>query len=484
MFYYRVRGPYATALAKIILDAGFELVDVSRKITERLKIEEKPNIIPHATVKESDEDPNTLIVIGYREAVEALVNELNSRIPFMVTIYEELGPYTTVAVKLIGYDRLGRCIGKVSKGKEIIVQNIKECAEGALIVAHIVKPSQRLGNGRAIALPGVAILKDTLVLLDDKEGKIFFSEHIRDYERKSLLNSLSSQVMRQGLSIRWRSSAKSAPLESIARDLEAAVRDVTKLRNMNITEPGIVLPGEAIAFLTLSRASKEYLDIVRSTVTPTTPYHHTFRTCRKYLDICVDLLDYLASKTPRDLIEREIKEFITHSIVGKEVILRHESPGKGFNEIGPMRISKVLNTEFGLALIGMRVIQRNGIYDGLGIEKKAGDIALTLIPVDEWFIAHLYLDQGGSEKGVYININTPPEICPASHVIRYLDLFVDVAVVKDNVRIVDLEQLEEARKSGLIEEDLMLMVDETIKKIVVFIEPIRKALKESQFWEQ
>jgi predicted aspartyl protease len=41
MYCYRVRGPYATALAKIILDAGFELVDVSKKIAERLGIERK-----------------------------------------------------------------------------------------------------------------------------------------------------------------------------------------------------------------------------------------------------------------------------------------------------------------------------------------------------------------------------------------------------------------------------------------------------------
>uniref|UniRef100_A0A7J3Z871 DUF402 domain-containing protein n=1 Tax=Ignisphaera aggregans TaxID=334771 RepID=A0A7J3Z871_9CREN len=484
MYCYRVRGPYATALAKIILDAGFELVDVSKKIAERLGIEEKVNAIPHATVKESDEDPNTLIVIGYREAVDALLSELNSRIPFTVTIYEELGPYTTVAVKVVGYDRLGRCVGKVSEDREVVIQNIRECVEGAVVVVHIVKPSQRFGNGRAITLPGIAVLKDTLVLLDDREGKVFFSEHIRDYERKSLLNSLASQVVRQGLSIRWRSTAKSAPLEIIAKDLEAAVEDVKKLRDISVTEPGVVLSGEAIAFLTLTRASKEYLDVVRDAVVPTTPHHHVFRTCRKHFDVCIDLLDYLASKIPRDLLGKEIKEFIVQSIVSKEVVLRHENPGRGFSEIGPMKILKALDTELGLALVGRRIIQRNGTYDGLGVEKKVGDIALSLIPVDDWFIAHLYFDQSGLEKGMYININTPPEICPASNTIRYLDLLVDIAIVKNNVRIVDLEQLEEARRKGLLEEDLVYIASETIKKVLAFVEVIQRALKVPQFLEQ
>jgi protein associated with RNAse G/E len=484
MYCYRVRGPYATALAKIILDAGFDLVDVSRSIAERLRIEEKAIAIPHATIKESDEDPSTLIVIGHSDAVKALLDEITSRIPFIVTVYEELGPYTTIAVRVMGYDRLGRCIGKIGEDREVVIQDIKECIEGAIVITHIVKPSQRLGNGKAITLPGIAVLKDTLVLLDDKEGKVFFSEHIRDYERKSLLSSLASQAVRQGFSIRWRSSAKSAPLEVIAKDLETAMEELRKLRSMSVIEPRIISFGETIAFITLSRASKEYLDIVRNTVVPTSPYHHVFRTCRKHLDVCVELLDHIASKTSRDLLEKEIKEFVVRSIVGKEVILRHEIPGRGYSEIGPLTILKVLETKFGLALVGKRIIQRDGIYNGLGVEKKAGDIALTLIPIDEWFIVHAYFDRNGSEKGMYININTPPEICPASTFIKYLDLFVDVAIVKNNVRIVDLEQLEEARRKGLIGEDLVYIAEETIRKVLTIIEVIQKILKESQFLEQ
>ncbi|MCI4438047.1 MAG: DUF402 domain-containing protein [Ignisphaera sp.] len=479
MYYYRVRGVYATALAKIITDAGFELVDVSKKLAERLSIAERSEVPPHATVKDSEEDPNTLVIVGYHDAVLALLEELISRVPFTVHIFDELGPYTTVAVKIAGYDRMGRCIGILGDGREVVIQNIRECMEGAVAVVHIVKPRQRFGNGRAVALPGVAVIRDTLVLLDDKEGKVFFSEHIRDYDRRSLLSSLSNQVVRQGFSIRWRSSAKSAAVEKIASDLESAINEAMKLRSESITEPTIVLQGEAIAFLTLSRPAKEYLDSIRGSVAPSAPYHHMLRTCGKHMSACVDFLDRISVKIPRETMEKEIKESIAKSVVGKDVILRHEVPGRGFIEIGPINILQATYTKFGLTLVGRRVIKREGIYDGLGVERKAGDIALTIIPLDEWFIAHMYMDPSGSVKGIYVNINTPPELCPEGEAIRYLDLIMDVAA-GETIKFVDLEEFEEARKRGVIPEDLAYMANETAKRVIESLQTLRETLQQFQ----
>ncbi|MDK6028018.1 DUF402 domain-containing protein [Ignisphaera sp. 4213-co] len=478
MYRYRVRGPYATALAKIIIDAGFELVDLSKNLALRLKMEEKSGVAPHATIKEGDEDPSTLIIVGYPDAVEALLYEIIARIPFTTFIYEELGPYTTISVKIKGFDRMGRCIGETVNGREVILQNIRECIEDAMAIAHIVKPSQKLRNGKAVALPGTAILKDTLVLLDDKGGRVYFSEHIRDFERKSLLNSLATQVTREGFSIRWRSSAKSAPLELIGKDLEIALNDAMKLRNISLKgPPSILYQGETIAFIKLTRASKEYLDIVRNSITPTTPNHHMLRTCRKSLDICVDLLDYATKNVGKGELDRTIKEFILSRSIGREITIMHEKPDYSHIEIGPIKIVDVVNTEMGLTLVGGRIIQRSGVYDGLGVEKRAGDIALTLIPFDEWFIVHSYLDQNGNEKGIYININTPPEYCPLDNVIKYLDLIIDVGIIGNNMKIIDLEMLEKAEKSGLLCEDLVYMANESVKKVVSFVDTIRRVLE-------
>ncbi|MEM1652649.1 MAG: DUF402 domain-containing protein [Ignisphaera sp.] len=481
MYRYRVRGPYATALAKIIIDAGFELVDLSKSLSSRLGMDEKSNVAPHATLKESDEDPNTLIIVGYPDAVETLLYEMIARIPFATYVYEELGPYTTISVKIKGIDRMGRCIGETVNGKEVVLQNIKECVEGAITVAHIVKPSQNPKIGRAVALPGVAILKDTLVLLDDRGGRVYFSEHIRDFDRRATLNSLAMQITRQGFSIRWRSSAKNASLEAIGKDLESAVNEAIKLRNISLKDvPAILYQGETIAFIKLNRASKEFLDIVRRTVAPTTPNHHMLRTCRKPIDVCVDMLDYVANNVGEKVLDGAIKEFLLSRSIGREVTIIHEKPGNGHIEIGPIKIMNVINTDIGLAMVGIRIIQKSGTYDGIGVERKAGDIALTLIPFDEWFVVHKYMDQYGNEKGIYININTPPEYCPLDNVVKYLDLIIDIGIVKNNLRVIDVEELENAEKSGLLSEDLVYMANETVKKVIGLIEAIQKALEASQ----
>jgi len=469
---YRVRGPYATALAKIVLESGHELVDLSKKLAERISMPQRTEILPQATIKESDEDPDALIIVGYKDAVEAMLIEILSRIPFISYRLEELGPYTTLAVKLRGFEK-GQCIGEI-KNSKVIVQDISMCNENDVIVIHIVKPTLK-EEDKAVALPGTAVLKDTLVLLDDGEGRIYFSEHIRDYDRKASLTTISNQYTRQGFSIRWRSTARSAPLEKIIQEIEEAANEARKLRNIKPKEPAILYQGEAIAYIKLSRPSKEYLDDVRRSLSPTTPYHHQLRTC----GICEDAINFLDTLTiyiDSNTLAKAIENHIMRHVINKNIMLEHSKQGEKIIEIGPITIVNSLESDVGSMLVGKRKVQKNGIYDGLEIEKKVGDVIWTFIPLNNWFIIHKYTDAEGKEKGIYININTPPEICYNKGIVKYVDLFVDIILVKNSVKVIDINELDKAQQKGLIDIDTMYIVEEITKNVVNSIDVIRKVL--------
>ena len=59
-----------------------------------------------------------------------------------------------------------------------------------------------------------------------------------------------------------------------------------------------------------------------------------------------------------------------------------------------------------------REIKPGGTYDGLDVEKEAGDYAITLFQEGAWSSRTSYYGSGGRLKGEYWNINTPIEIYP------------------------------------------------------------------------
>ena len=67
----RVRGIYATAITKILLDQGIMIVQATPIIRQRLNIPEN-NAAPDVTVKTTDDDPHTLLIIGFPKQVDTV----------------------------------------------------------------------------------------------------------------------------------------------------------------------------------------------------------------------------------------------------------------------------------------------------------------------------------------------------------------------------------------------------------------------------
>ncbi|MEM2512465.1 MAG: DUF402 domain-containing protein, partial [Ignisphaera sp.] len=105
-----------------------------------------------------------------------------------------------------------------------------------------------------------------------------------------------------------------------------------------------------------------------------------------------------------------------------------------------------------------------------GVPKERGDMAFTLIPIDTWFIIHRYVRTSGEEKGIYININTPPEICSENRIISYLDVYVDLVYVNNRLEVIDKDELDKAIESKILSRDFIDATEKTINYVKENIE--------------
>ena len=394
-----------------------------------------------------------------------------SRIPFSLCRYNELGPYTTVVGHIVG-ERAGQCIVEIPNNRALLVD--AQCIPGSKVVAYIIRAALR-SNELPILRPGIAVLSDTLALIDDGRSRVSFSEHIRSAERRAELMILAQNVTREGVSVRWRSSAKSASLDALSQDLESCKRKLQELRKkvQEVTEPSVVSYGEAIALIKLTRPSKEYLDDVRAQVLGTVPYHHTLKTCQ-YPQEAVDVLDFVSNYVNKHEMRKAIEKYMQSEVVKLSSLrLKHSKPDGEEITIGPIHIEKLVEVPLlGTVIVGKRIARSSGIYDGLEVTKERGDVITTIIPTDRWFLIHVYADSSGKEKGMYININTPPELCAPLSEVRYMDLYIDIAVVGDDVRVIDEDQLRSAVKRGIVDGDLEYMAIESVKWVLTNMKEI------------
>jgi len=100
-----------------------------------------------------------------------------------------------------------------------------------------------------------------------------------------------------------------------------------------------------------------------------------------------------------------------------------------------------------------RELSGGGTYDGLGVDREAGDTATTTFREGRWWYPTVYRDSDGSVKGTYVNVCTPLECFPET--VRYVDLHVDVLKHADGtIERVDDDELAEAVAAGQLSESL------------------------------
>jgi protein associated with RNAse G/E len=217
---------------------------------------------------------------------------------------------------------------------------------------------------------------------------------------------------------------------------------------------------EGSAELEFPFAAKTALDELRNRVLPTVPRHHHFRI------IASDYVNLLEEKTlsghpeKRESVGRSMEKSLIWDRFqeGKEIRIEHV---KLDGQVIFLSEGVVLEKDFGRKTLVLKRSRFKGRtkYDGLGIEKREGDYAVSEVQEGLWYYTHTYFRDDGRLIGRYININTPVEFYPDR--IRYVDLEIDVVQMSDGqVFVTDEEDLQGQWKAGYLGKELM----ETAKK--------------------
>jgi len=206
--------------------------------------------------------------------------------------------------------------------------------------------------------------------------------------------------------------------------------------------------------------AKSTLDEWRNRVLPTVPRHHQFRI------IASDHVNLLEEKTlsihpeKRGFVGRSMEKSLVWDMFeeGKEIKIEHvKLDGRTIFLSEGVIVEKDFSSK--RLVLKRSKFKGRSRYDGLGIEKREGDYAVSEIQEGLWYYTHTYYRNDGILIGRYFNINTPVEFYP-DH-IRYMDLEIDVVQMPDGeVFVADEEDLDERFKAGYISKELL----ETAKK--------------------
>ena len=426
-----MRGIYATAISKILLDNGFLLSDTSKKLRERLNINSNSEP-PHVTVKQSDYDVNEIVVIGFPQEAKRVYEAIAKELPLAIRRVSLLNLHSSYLVTL------KEDCTTVINGINVRVKT-NGCYEGKVVPIEIVRAPI---GGNALAEEGYKVIGFYAEVGGRKRPKVTFSKHITNKERRAVLMALAADIVAKGFSVHWRSSAKSAPLDVLREELERLVDKAYKIEiKIREGKQGQLCEGEFLGLFHLTMEDKLKLDYKRNEVLPTMAYHHTLKSGGDKLSTAVELGDRMSPKCKCYL--NSVLDFVREIVKDcKKIKIIHDRKWKDeVIEIGPLKYVGNL----GKFEVFMRRVKEYGKYDGIGAIKEPSDVILTFVKLLRPTLFHAYLAENGYLKGIYHNINTSIEI--GECFLRYLDLGVDV-VKKENgtVEVIDTEELQQLPK--------------------------------------
>ncbi|MCE4612056.1 MAG: DUF402 domain-containing protein [Desulfurococcales archaeon] len=461
----RVRGIYATALAALALKHGFLLTDLSRVLRSRIDVPvtDRP---PHVTLKTSDESLDEILIVGFPweagvEVERAILEEVREA----SVVRAKLGLHSVVDVVSIG-----GCKARGPGGVNVSLEGLTECpGEGERVRGTVVKEALKVDEIPVVRY-GVELVGLTVRVSMPGSG-VSFSKFIRDELRPELLKAIEGRVDLSKAHVRFRSGANLASPSEVSEEAEKLFNEASRLvAEEPSEEPRIVSRGEYISLITLPKTAKAVMDSLRRSLYPTVNRHHEIKSWGGEVESAI--VDFAEEGVKRGLWGPEAGDLAAEFIASKlsesrRVYLRHVTPDRRRISIGPFTVSGVSRGR-GVGEVQVlleRVFRSYGTYDGLGVERRPGDKGVTRVNSSRWHVVHEYYSYSGELIGVYVNINTPPEV--GSTDIKYLDLYVDVVKKPgEEPEVIDMDELEKAYVEGLITEALYRRAREEAERAV------------------
>jgi protein associated with RNAse G/E len=257
-----------------------------------------------------------------------------------------------------------------------------------------------------------------------------------------------------GWAPRWDSAADDADLDALSAALSRAVDRVetvtAALGEVDPDEaPGQVVAPEATVWCWYGRESRFALDDHRRGVTATMPGHHRTKAADYAASAAVDFAEAVCGDLEGGFPFAAVtRQFGPRE--GDRLALHHGKPDGRLITLGR---GEVTDYDPEGSVTVRRQMTAGGTYDALGVEREAGDVAITTLNEGRWWYPTVYRSEDGSRRGTYVNICTPVELFPDAA--RYVDLHVDVVKTADGtVRRVDDDELDDAVGRGHVSQAL------------------------------
>jgi protein associated with RNAse G/E len=457
----KVRGIYSTALTKLLLENGFEVVQPSLTIKNRFKLLEN-SAQPDIKIKDRY-DLQGLRVLGSSEAVKALQHILQSSLPDVLTrrwgvsvdgIYK--GKVVESEGQTLYVDIGGNVVGKLPKN-----ESINKNRNNNQLLVQVER--KRIGARQPILTTNLKIVGRQAILVQHGKGGV--SLKIRDFDKRAELYALGKILAPDGWGIIWREAAAIQPKKILESEIEKLTGKVNELNEKALyTEaPTLLIEGSYFMDVELPWFSKRRMDELRASAAPTLSGHHFYKCCSGRVSAALEMAEQLIEKGQSIAeVENLFKKQISCDFpdVGSVVEVEHVKPNGLVFNLGQATIERLDEERIEYS----RTIRSEGTYDGLEAKKEIGDKAVSETKMGEWYIITKYLSNDGKWKGTYVNLNTPIEVYPQA--IRYVDLEVDICIQPDGeTRILDMDRLEKALEKGYVSQKLFEMVKQKVNEI-------------------
>ncbi|GAB7013837.1 ribonuclease E/G [Halolamina salina] len=450
----RVRGIYATALTRALLDAGHRVVQASPPIERRFDAD-----LPaadHDAAIETGPDRQGVNVAGEPDAVES-VRELLADTGIDTLAWTDPAPVGAV------FD--GRVTETLGSGAVVELgetagflpyRNVDGTVDdGETVRVQVVEAAAPWDDDRAVLDTGLRVEAGLATLVRGREGvRVAGRDDAAGRELAGLTDLLDTEPP-EGWGLEWARDARDAEMGTLGDALERANERAGELERA-VDDAGDPEPVREVAsptagaWLWFGRESRFALDGIRREVTATMPGHHRTKAGTEAASAGVDFAealcgDDLGGEFPFAVVA---DQFGPHE--GDYVRIDHGKPAGRRIVLGE---GEVVERDDDGTLAVEREMTGGGTYDALGTRRESGDTALTKFREGRWWYPTTYRSADGEHKGTYVNVCTPVELFPDS--VCYVDLHVDVIKQPDGtVERVDDDELDAAVEAGELSEEL------------------------------
>jgi hypothetical protein len=429
----KVRGVYATAATRVLLDAGHDVVEPSDAIRDRFDASfgDGPADVD---VRASDDYLGVYAVgEGARNAAEALAVGRDSFVFDALAVgavREATVEETAGSGAFVRFDD-GRAFLPYSKTDDRV-------EEGDDLRVTVVDEAPPWGDGSPVVAAGERVGNDLVTLVRGGSGSRVEGGTAEDATQLSRTAAALGVEPPSGWGVVYSRDALGADTGEVAD----ALTDAAESAEEGADE-------EEAVWLWLGREGRTAYDTARSNETATVPGHHRLKATSNAAAAGVDIAESLVDSpdaTDEMPFEAVARRFGPSE--GDRVEIVHGKPDGRFPSLG--RGEVVASDAEKREIVVEREITSSGSYDALGAEREKGDTARTRFEEGAWAYPTVYESSEGEKKGTYVNVCTPVELFPDA--VRYVDLHIDVVNDDGGTRIVDEDELDDALEEGRVDE--------------------------------